>query len=78
MGYVETHLQENWQKLVGVWQKWKEIGAFPDTHARNRAENCGCVAKMVGNRGDSGHTCKKSGKNSWVCGKSGRKLGQVE
>lgn len=33
------------------------------------------MAKVIKNRGISGHTCKKSGENSQVCSRKGRKTG---
>ena len=50
---------------IEVILTWKRSAS--DTPARNPAKTRGCVVKKVGNGGDSGHTCKKSGKNSWVC-----------
>lgn len=63
-----THMQEIGRKLAGVWQKWSENWDSADRHARNRAKTRRCVAEVVENRGICGHTCKKTGKKSWVCG----------
>ena len=56
-------------------QEWVYSFCIAYRHARNRGKTRGCVAKVVGNRVFSGHTCKKLGKNLQVCGESGRKQG---
>jgi hypothetical protein len=56
-------------------QWWVYSFCIAYRHPRNRAKTRRCVAKVVGNRVFSGHTCKKSGENLWVCGENGRKLG---
>ena len=46
-------------EVILTWER-----SASDTPARNLAKTCGCVEKVDGNGGDSGHTCKKSGEKS--------------